>query len=242
MSKKHPQIAIIEDNADLREELMFFLQHKGFSVWGAGSAEVFWKMLHRNPTDIALIDLGLPGEDGFDVVDYLSGPAGMGLIIITARGQREDKIRGLNLGADLYLVKPVNFSELALSIEALWQRMQQKQSLPEIPRRQNDVNGNWQLIDRENRLVSPGGAALVLTPQEYQLVHILGRSAGEIFSKEVLSDLLFQYEADPDIHRIDVILSRLRKKAKEIGLNLPIRSIFGKGIVFVSAIDERAKH
>lgn len=241
MSKDHPQIAIIEDNADLREELMFFLQHKGFSVWGAGSAEAFWKMLHRNPTDIVLIDLGLPGEDGFGVVDYLSELAGFGLIIITARGQREDKIRGLNLGADLYLVKPVNFSELALSIEALWQRMRQEQSPPEIVRRQNDTNGNWQFITCENRLVSPDGVALGLTPQEYELLHILGCSSGEIFSKEALRDLMFQYEEDPDTHRIDVILSRLRKKAKATGLNLPIRSIFGKGIVFVSAIDERAK-
>lgn len=230
-----PRIAIIEDNADLREELTFFLQHKGYNVWSAGSAESFWKKLHRSPGDIVLVDLGLPGEDGFSVVDYLSEMEGFGLIIITARGDQQDNIRGMNLGADLYLVKPVNFSKLASSIDTLWQRMQKENSAPQAVR-QKDVTGSWQLVSPDHRLIAPNGDSLKLSQQEYNLLNILMLSPNEVFSKEALRKLMFRHEDQPDTHRVDVILSRLRKKARSQNIDLPIRSIFGKGLVFVGAI------
>ena len=237
MNNTQPRIAMIEDNADLREELLFFLQHKGYNAWGVPSAEVFWKKLHRNPADIVLVDVGLPGEDGFSVVEYLHGLNCFGLIIVTARGQQQDKIRGLNLGADLFLVKPVNFSELEASIEALWQRIRQERSAPEVVQRQHEAAGRWQLTDPESCLISPEGTVLRLTPQEYELILVLGRASTEVFAKETLASLMFRHDEDPDTHRIDVILSRLRKKAKTANLSLPIRSIFGKGIVFVGALE-----
>ncbi len=230
-----PRIAIIEDNADLREELTFFLQHKGYNVWSAGSAESFWKKLHRSPADIVLVDLGLPGEDGYSVVAYLNEMNGYGLIIITARGDQQDNMRGINLGADLYLVKPVNFSKLASSIDALWQRMQQESSvLPEV--RQKDVAGSWQLVSPDYQLIPSTGDALRLSQQEYNLLDVLMLSPNEVFSREALCKLMFRYEDHPDLHRVDVILSRLRKKARDQNVDLPIRSVFGKGVVFVGAI------
>lgn len=239
MTPKRPTIAIIEDSADLREELMFFLQSRGYSVWGAESAESFWKKLHRSPTDIVLVDLGLPGEDGFSVVDYLSHFGGLGRIIITARGQQHDRIRGLNMGADLYLVKPVNFSELATALEALWQRIQQDRAAVDTSPRAQDNPEHWRLLDTEPCLVTPEGERLPLSPQEHVLLSVLGRSPGEIFTKEALLDLMFQHEDCCDFHRIDVILSRLRKKAKQQEISLPIRSIFGKGLVFVGQIKKK---
>ncbi|WP_312375740.1 response regulator transcription factor [Stutzerimonas nitrititolerans] len=230
-----PKIAIIEDNTDLREELAFFLQHKGYSVWSAGSAESFWKKLHRSPADIVLVDLGLPGEDGFSVVDYLNEMACFGLIIITARGDQHNNIRGINLGADLYLVKPVNFAKLASSIDTLWQRMQQESAgTQEI--RQSDVTGSWQLVSFDNRVIAPDGDSLKLSQQEYNLLNILVLSPNEVFSKEALRSLMFRHEEQADTHRVDVILSRLRKKARDQSIDLPIRSIFGKGVVFVGVV------
>jgi DNA-binding response OmpR family regulator len=84
-----------------------------------GSAEAFWRQLHRDPVDIVLIDIGLPGEDGFSVLDYLHEIGQFGLVVITARGHEQDRLQALNAGADLYLIKPVNFSDLAESIQAL---------------------------------------------------------------------------------------------------------------------------
>lgn len=237
MSLDRPRIAVIDDNQDLREELMFFLQHRNYSVWGAESAESFWKKLHRHPADIVLIDVGLPGEDGFSVVDYLNAMQGFGLIIITARGQKQDKLRGLNLGADLYLVKPVNFAELVSVIDTLWQRIQNARDVPDTTvQRRSDSHTLWQLLASSSCLQT-GDACLKLSPQEYELLYILGHSAGEVFNRQTLTDLLFRHEDEPDPHRIDVILSRLRKKAKSHKVYLPIRSIFGRGLVFVGMME-----
>lgn len=236
MSPSRPRIAVIDDNQDLREELIFFLQHRDYTAWGAESAESFWKKLHRHPADIVLVDLGLPGEDGFSVVDYLNGLQGFGVIIVTARGQQQDKLRGLNLGADLYLVKPVNFAELITVINSLWQRLQRAESLPATAQRTGDSNTQWQL-QASNSCLQIGAASMKLSPQEYELLYILGHSAGEVFNRQTLTDLLFRHDDQPDSHRVDVILSRLRKKAKIHQVHLPIRSIFGRGLVFVGTME-----
>ena len=238
MTSREPTIAIIEDSSDLREELIFFLQHRGYNVWGADCAESFWKKLHRSPADIVLVDLGLPGEDGFSVVEYLADLGNFGMIIVTARGQQSDKLRGLNLGADLYLVKPINFSELATTLQTLWQRMQHEQVSAGVTHQREHDGTEWRLIAGHQCLATPNDTTVQLTPQEYKLLSILGRSPSEIFTKEALLDLMFQYEETPELHRIDVILSRLRKKAKQHNISLPIRSIFGKGLVFVGQIQE----
>lgn len=227
-----PRIAVIEDNTDLREELLFFLQAKGYPVWGTPNAELFWKQLHRNPVDIILVDIGLPGEDGFSVVDYLRDLADYGLIVLTARGSQQDKVRGLSLGADFYMIKPVNFANLMDAINSLWQRIRYKSNEPgHDPADEPPHHNGWTLGDHQ--LIPPNDQPLSLTPQEHNLLTILFQRFNEVCSKELLHNLLFGYEATPDTHRIDVIVSRLRSKARQRDINLPIRTVFGKGLVFL---------
>ncbi|HCB3637660.1 TPA: response regulator, partial [Klebsiella pneumoniae] len=107
------RLAIIEDNADLLDELLAWLGYRGFEVWGTRSAEAFWRQLHSHPVDIVLVDIGLPGEDGFSVLNYLHELGHYGLVVVSARGQQQDKLQALSLGADAYLIKPVNFAHLA---------------------------------------------------------------------------------------------------------------------------------
>lgn len=225
------RIAIIEDNDDLREELVFFLQSRGHSVWGQSSAESFWKQLHRTPADIVLVDIGLPGEDGFSVIEYLRTVGSYGLIVISARGSRDDQLRGLGLGADHYLIKPINFADLAQTVQALWSRLQ-KQSSPDATGHPPASAANWKL--EHNSLQAPDGRTLHLTTQEHRLIEALYRHRNEVCSKEMLHNLLFGYEPEPDIHRIDVILNRLRSKARQQHFPLPLRTIFAKGVVLVS--------
>ena len=106
------RLAIIEDNADLLDELLAWLGYRGFEVWGTRSAEAFWRQLHSHPVDIVLVDIGLPGEDGFSVLNYLHELGHYGLVVVSARGQQQDKLQALSLGADAYLIKPVNFAHL----------------------------------------------------------------------------------------------------------------------------------
>ncbi len=117
------RLAIIEDNADLLDELLAWLGYRGFEVWGTRSAEAFWRQLHSHPVDIVLVDIGLPGEDGFSVLNYLHELGHYGLVVVSARGQQQDKLQALSLGADAYLIKPVNFAHLAETLTALGARL-----------------------------------------------------------------------------------------------------------------------
>lgn len=224
-----PRIAIIEDNDDFREEVLFYLQHRGFTAWGARSAEAFWKALHFHPTDIVLIDLGLPEEDGFSVVDHLQKLSGYGLVIVTARGSKSDRLRCLDLGADIFLVKPINFAQLNDTLITLAQRLKIKAVETHNP---ND-QGAWFLAPGASELITPDKSAIRLTPKEFDLLSILIEHANQIFDRRSLHDLLFEHSDEPDTHRIDVVLSRLRQKARQKGVQLPLRSVFGKGITFI---------
>lgn len=232
MTTTRARLAIVEDNLDLQEELAFFLQARGYPVWSALNAEVFWKRLHANPVDVVLLDLGLPGEDGLSMLKYLREIGGYGLIVMTARGERESRQQGLDLGADLYRVKPVNFAQLACDIDALWARLAPEPA-PPSPR---PTQGGWVLDTTGSHLRTPDGAALKLTPQEHRLLASLLKHPGDVISKRSLHDILFETAPETDLHRIDAILSRLRQKAAQHGLRLPIRTVFGQGIAFLDAM------
>ncbi|MFC4260924.1 response regulator transcription factor [Marinobacter lacisalsi] len=235
MNVSKPAVAVIEDNEDLQEELVFFLENRGYSAWGVNSAEAFWKQLHVQGTDIVLVDISLPGENGFRVVEYLRQMDRHGLIIVSARGDQESSSKGLELGADLYLVKPISFPHLLSSIESLWHRMVKHNDAAAGDNARNPVRaGQWKVDPVANTLVAPSGSTIRLSHQEYALMAILLQSPDVVMSKESLGEQMFRHDNEPDGHRIDVIMSRLRKKAREQKLRLPINAIFGKGLVFVS--------
>lgn len=232
------RLAIIEDNPDLLDELLAWLGYRGFDVWGTRSAEAFWRQLHSHPVDIVLIDIGLPGEDGFSVLSYLHELGHYGLVVVSARGQQQDKLQALSLGADAYLIKPVNFAHLAETLTALGARLQQDRPAPQQPEMASaapapaPATGLWRL--HEDKLISPDARTLELTQQEYRLVELLMRNRNEVCSKLDLHACLFAHESEPDLHRIDVVVSRLRHKARQQGIHLPVRAIFGKGLAFIS--------
>lgn len=227
------RVAIIEDSADLLDELLAFLRFRGFSAWGVHSAEAFWRQLHRDPVEIVLVDVGLPGEDGFSVLEYLHEIGEYGLIVMTARGHEQDKLQAFNLGADFYLIKPVNFSVLAETIDSLGARMVQQPPAPPVaaPVDEKAASSSWVL--QPESLLAPSGIALPLTQQEHRLIARLMRNPSEVCRKVDLHTYLFPDEDEAELHRIDVVISRLRNKARLHGMTLPIRAIFGKGLAFI---------
>ncbi|GAB3316511.1 response regulator transcription factor [Haliea atlantica] len=232
-----PNIAILEDSPELREELLFFLQAQGFNAWATESAESFWKQLHKSAADIVIVDIGLPGEDGFSVVRFLKRLRGdYGLIVVTARGAAQERQRGLALGSDLYLVKPVNFADLQENIEALWRRICIGRDTPDLSPVQSVNTSNWRLTPMG--LYDPAGKCLPLTPREHRLMEILYQRRNEVCSKALLHELVFGTSESFDHHRIDVIISRLRSKARKLEIPLDIRSIFGRGVVFLDKSPE----
>ena len=223
-----PILAIIEDNTELSEETARFLQSMGYEVWTAGSAEDFYRQLHSKAADILLVDLGLPGEDGLDLIHYIRNHYSCGIIATTARGSRDDRVTGFGHGVDYYLVKPVDPTELIAIIDVLWKRLAPQQK----PKSGNDL---WWLDPTLHHLNGPSGKTLELTSSEYLLVERLLDEPNQTINKENLHRALFPNENDVDLHRIDVVLNRIRSKAKKQNVHLPIRSVFGRGLAFVTA-------
>lgn len=228
-SPQPPTIAIVEDEADLRLNLELFLQGRGYPVWGVDSAEALYKQLVTRPTEIIIVDIGLPGEDGFSLIEHLAAANRYGLIAMTARGATADRIQGLKRGADLYFVKPVDLYELEAGIESVFRRLNHVSR-----RRDDDQPKPWILDTRDNRLLAPGGEALVLTVREIDLLAYLMSRPGEVIGKDDLLRHLSGSAAMDDFHRIETLLYRLRKKVDQaLGQGLPVRSVFGRGLSFV---------
>ena len=232
-----PSIAVIEDDEDLRANLLLTLRSKNFPVWGAASAEEFYRERAVSPADIVLVDLGLPGEDGLSALRHLRQNSSLGIIVITARGGTENRIAGLEAGADHYFIKPVDMRELLAAIEALWRRMVSTSVVTGgasslAPLASAD---DWVLEPTALTLNLPDGRKIQLSGREYNLLACLMAAQGLVVGKAALHAAVFADSDEVDLHRIDVIVSRLRQKSEnQLGAPLPMRTIFGKGFVLVS--------
>lgn len=230
-------MAVIEDDEDLRANLLLTLHSKKFPAWGAASAEEFYRERAVVPADIVLIDLGLPGEDGLTALRHLRQNSNLGIIVVTARGGSESRIAGLEAGADHYFLKPVETRELLAAIEALWRRAVARTTLADAKASPASLASadDWVLEPTALTLGLPDGREIQLSDREYKLFACLMAAQGLVVGKVALHAAIFPDVEVIDLHRIDVIVSRLRQKSEsQLGVPLPIRTIFGKGFVLVS--------
>lgn len=220
-------IAVVEDDEDIRVNVCRYLSHSGFRAWAAESAEDFYVQLLREKVDLAVIDIGLPGEDGLSLVRRLSSQ-GVPTVLMTARAEVESRILGLDAGALQYFVKPVDMQELVAGIRS------QLRSKRHHTARPSDTVAPWRLDGVGRVLHAPNQQAVVLTTRELELMGCLMQTPGAVVSKQALVQAVGGREIEDDFHRIESALTRLRRKTMEAtGLTLPVRSVFGKGLVFV---------
>lgn len=229
------RLCFVEDNAALREELMFGLRHLGFQVDGYASAEAFYRAMVGAEWDIILIDVGLPGEDGFSLATHLRLSVRadrLGLVMLTARQAIEDRRQGSAV-ADLYFVKPVDLVELGAALSNLGRRLRAAQRVDPVgPALGASESNAWRLTDDGWTLVAPTAQRLALTAQERQFVGVLMAGSGKPISREVIVSALGGDPYDYDFHRLDTLVSRLRKKVQAQGLDFPLRSVRGVGYLF----------
>lgn len=220
-------IAVIEDDEDIRMNVCNFLLRSGFACWGAASAEDFYVRLLRSPVDLAVVDIGLPGASGLDLVSRLS-TQGIPCVLMTARADLESRIEGLDAGALQYFVKPVDLNELVAGIRSQLRHLQTRSTpapTAAIP---------WSLDLAGARLLSPELTPVELTTRERELLQCLVHKGGALVSKQELVDALGGGDVEDGFHRVEAVLNRLRKKTLEAtGSALPVRAVFGKGLVFV---------
>ncbi len=235
------KIIIAEDDADLRESFQECLHLQGFDVTGAGSALEFFQAISTQDFDVAIIDAGLPDQSGFEIVKVLTRRPTMGVIMVTARGETEDRIRGFNSGSDLYFVKPVDCRELAAAITSLVRRLKggagPAADVPVSPPLAGRAAGMWR-FDRGNwTLGLSDGPSVNLTSAEVRLMETLLDQPGTTVSRQ---DLLSaqQYEDDEAGHRnLEAVIRRLRRKIEgATGGRAPIQTVHNRGYMFSAPV------
>lgn len=236
-------LAIVEDEPILREGMAFQLRHQGFTVCAFENAPQFYRHLAVQHVDIAVLDIGLAGEDGLSICEHLRQHARqMGIIFVTARAMRDDRLAGLGAGADAYFVKPVDMKELALVLHQLGQRL----SGALEKKKDKGIRGNeaeqaasaltataWRLTRSDWQLFSPEGQALALSSREHQLLSLLFKADHQVVSKAALVKQIFGSHSPTGGARLEVLLSRLRKRCSTaLGQSLPVKTAHAEGYSF----------
>lgn len=228
-------VIVVEDDEDLRLGICEYLQIRGFNVFQAACGSDFHAALEQSRIDVAVLDVNLPDVNGFSLARTLGSRKDVGIIMLTARRAREDKLRGYEEGADLYFTKPVDTEELALAITNLAKRISQKAS-------NNEVNAqvqqqNWVLDRKRMTLISPGGSQLQLSGRETLLIEFLALSPETTIPRMEVLNFYDPANKDPFSRRFDMALGRLRQKASESGIDLPIQAIRGSGVRVIEKIE-----
>lgn len=204
------KILLIEDYAPLRESMVQGLRENGYTVDATGDGEEGLWYASTGEYDVVVLDIRLPGMDGLKVLKKLREQKNrVHVLIVTARDTVDDRVKGLDLGADDYLVKPFEFSELLARVRALVRRKyDQKEPLIRVA----DIE-----IDTVNREIRRGGQPLDLTIREYAIMEILARQAGRIVSREAIQEGVYDFASELSSNVIDVYIGRLRKKLEMSG-------------------------
>ncbi len=222
------RVIVVEDEADLRDSICAFLTSSGFDAHGVPGGADLDALWRQEPADILVLDIGLPGEDGLSIARRMRAISNVGIIILTARVQAEDRVSGIECGADNYLVKPVVLRELALTAERLIERLRRNTAGPEL---------EWVFDSIRWRLVAPNGAEVALTSAEFRLLNALALSPGAAVGCEVIMGVADKSAMESHRRSLDSVLSRLRRKVEtESGHSLPIKSVRSVGYAFTAPL------
>ena len=216
------RILVVEDELTLSQQIQGFFSNKGFAVDVANTANDGYYLAKEYPIDVAVIDVGLPDFSGIELVTRLRKEAiNTPVLLLTARSRWQDKVEGLESGADDYLAKPFHYEELLARVNALLRRSQGK-AHPVL------TYANIQL-DSLSQDVRVAGEKVELTAYEYKVLEYLLFRKGEVVSKAVLTEHIYDEDFDRDSNVIEVFIGRLRKKIDPQGVTKPIETLRGRG-------------
>ncbi|MCW8899420.1 MAG: response regulator transcription factor [Gammaproteobacteria bacterium] len=216
------RLLIIEDEPHIREQLQQYLQQQGYAVDTAEDGRAGLFMGSEYPFDLAIVDLGLPEISGIDVIQqWRDRGKKFPVLILTARGKWQDKVQGLEAGADDYLVKPFHNEELLARTRALLRRASGV-SQPVIQFDSISINTS-------KKTVSLNDTELELTAYEYKVIEYLVMNSDKVISKTELTEHIYEQDFDRDSNVIEVFVGRLRKKLDLNGELKPIETLRGRG-------------
>ncbi len=218
-------VLLVEDDAVLADGLQRVLSGHGMQVELARDGRLADELLQRNPPAVAVLDIGLPGIDGFEVVRRLRARGGVTpVLLLTARDAVEDRVRGLELGADDYLVKPFATAELVARVRALARRHGAAPSVLALGRLALDTTSRRARVDER---------VLELSAREWAVLEYLLQHVGRVVSKQQIIDAILPWGEDVTLNAVEVYVSRLRIKLGDAGV--AIRTIRGFGYLLETA-------
>jgi two-component system response regulator PhoP len=219
------RLLLIEDEAPLRLTLARRLEAEGYRVDQAADGEDGLFQALEYPVDLAIIDLGLPKLPGIAIVERLRAQGHkLPILILTARSGWQDRVAGLEAGADDYLPKPFEYPELAARVKALLRRSAQSAG--------NLLRAGAIVIDLTAQTVRVHDAPVDLTTYEYRVLEYLARHRPRVVSKQELADYLYPHDEDRDSNVLEVLMGRLRRKIDPTGTLSPIETARGRGYRF----------
>ena len=231
------RIWVVEDDPEWRGMVIEELEYHGAAARGIESVEALYRELAVDRCDILVLDVGLPGEDGFSATGHLRRMDGMGIVLVTGRSGTADMAQGLAMGADVYLPKPLELPVLVAALHSLHRRMGQSAppALAVDAAAEKPSGGAWGLRTDGWDLHAPNGKTLTLTAAERGFLRLLFATLGEAVEREQLIAAVTDEPWDFDPHRLEVLVHRLRTRARNAtDTELPVRAVRGVGYLLVA--------
>jgi two-component system, OmpR family, response regulator PrrA len=220
------RVLVVDDDDGVRDALVRGLALHGFRVEGASDADAAQRAVQARPPQVVVLDVGMPGRSGIELcAEFRASGSDLPVLILSARDQVDDRIAGLEAGADDYLVKPFDLTELVLRLRALHRRAPAARS----PGSQLVVGPLT--IDENRRLVTLGTVPLELSRREFDLLAAFARHAGAVLSRGQLLEQVWGYDFDGDANVVDVFVGYLRRKFEAAGGERMIDTVRGVGYV-----------
>src|SRR3954463_2144270 len=232
-------ILIVDDQQEICDVVQEYLTGEGYRVSTAHDGSGMRRILAQGPVDLVILDLMLPGEDGLTLARSLRSESGIGIIILTGRGETVDRIIGLEMGADDYLPKPFHLRELLARVKSVLRRVSARSNEKSSAAQRTKARfAGWDLDLATRELVSPAGSEVRLTTGEFDLLAAFVNNANQVLSRDRLLDLARNREAGPFDRTIDVQVGRLRRKLEDDPQKPTIiKTVRGTGYIFTPTIE-----
>ena len=220
------KIFVVDDDANICELIRLYLEKEGFEVRSSHRGDKAAEEFSGYAPDLVVLDIMLPGMDGWQVCREIRKRSGIPIIMLTAKGETFDKVLGLELGADDYMVKPFEAKELVARIKAVLRRYSHREV------GSDEVVFPNLVINKTNYTVRLNGAEIQMPPKEFELLYFLASNPNNVFTREQLLERVWDFEFFGDSRTVDVHVKRLREKIDMPGQIWQLKTVWGIGYKF----------